>query len=70
MGYEVKNSSNGLEVREKGKEYVVDLRNKLLQFSVSVIRFLLNLPNKREYDVFRYQLSKSATSIGANYEEE
>ena len=27
------------------------------------------IPYKREYDVFRNQLSKSVTSIGANYQE-
>ena len=29
----------------------------------------MKLPNKKEFDVIRYQLSKSASSIGANYEE-
>ncbi|RMG24108.1 MAG: four helix bundle protein [Methanobacteriota archaeon] len=49
--------------------YEVDLRKRLFDFSVKTIRFLGTLPYKKEYDVFRYQLSKSATSIGANYEE-
>ncbi|MCX6150360.1 MAG: four helix bundle protein [Ignavibacteriales bacterium] len=30
---------------------------------------LSQIPPKREYDVLKYQLSKSSTSIGANYEE-
>ena len=46
-----------------------DLRERLLNFSVDVIRFLATLPDKREYVVFRYQLSKSGTAMGANYEE-
>ncbi len=46
-----------------------DLQQRLFKFSVDIIRFLTLLPNKKEYDVFRYQLSKSGTSIGANYEE-
>ena len=29
----------------------------------------MNLPNKKEFEVFQYQLSRSATSIGANDEE-
>ena len=29
----------------------------------------MTLPNKKEFDVFRYQYSKSSNSIGANYEE-
>jgi four helix bundle protein len=40
-----------------------------MQFAVDVMRFLNTLPNNKEFDVFRYQLSKSATSVGANYNE-
>ena len=43
-----------------------DLRERLLDFSVSVLKFLHTLPYRKEYEVLRYQLSKSATSIGAN----
>lgn len=41
----------------------------MLKFSVDCLKFLGTIPYKKEYDVFRYQLSRSATSIGANYEE-
>jgi four helix bundle protein len=30
---------------------------------------LRQIENRKEFDVFKYQLSKSVTSIGANYEE-
>jgi len=56
-------------IAERIEEYKSDLRERLLNFSVEVIRFLSSVPYKREYDVLKYQLSKSATSIGANYEE-
>ena len=69
MEYDIIKQRDGFIVREKGKEYTVNLRDRLLQFSVKVIRFLMKLPSNKEYDVFRYQLSKSSTSIGANYEE-
>ncbi len=46
-----------------------DLRERLLDFSVQCIKFLYTIPAKKEHDVLKYQLSKSATSIGANYEE-
>ncbi len=36
-------------------EYRTDLRERLLIFSVNVIRFLASLPYKKEYDVLRYQ---------------
>ena len=54
---------------EEKSRYKVDLDKRLLNFSVKTIKFLQTLPYKREFDVFRYQLSKSATSIGANFEE-
>jgi len=46
-----------------------DLNDRLFRFSVLVIKYLRALPNTSEYRVIRYQLTKSATSSGANYEE-
>ena len=46
-----------------------DLTERLFQFAVRVIQFLKILPHTPEFQVIRYQLSKSATSSGANYEE-
>ena len=54
---------------EAKSKYKVDLDKRLLLFSVNIIKFLQTLPYKKEFEVFRYQLSKSATSIGANFEE-
>ena len=54
---------------EAKSKYKVDLDKRLLKFSVNTIRFLQTLPYKKEFEVFRYQLSKSATSVGANFEE-
>ena len=54
---------------ETRSKYKVDLDKRLLTFSVNIIKFLQTLPYKKEFEVFRYQLSKSATSIGANFEE-
>ena len=68
-GYVIREGVDGILVMEQGSGYEVDLRQRLLTFSVTVIRFLMNLPNKKEFEVFKYQLSRSATSIGANYEE-
>ena len=56
-------------VKEMESKYKVDLRKRLFVFAVDTIKFLGTLPKNKEYDVFRYQLSKSATSMGANYEE-
>lgn len=46
-----------------------DLLERTFRFSVDCILFLRTLPSSSEYSVIKYQLTKSATSIGANYEE-
>ncbi len=46
-----------------------DLQKRLFRFSVDIIKEVRNLPNSKEYQVISYQLLKSATSVGANYEE-
>ena len=46
-----------------------DLAERLFRFAVRTIKFLRNLPHEPEFDNIRYQLSKSSTSSGANYEE-
>lgn len=46
-----------------------ELAERTFQFAVDVIRFLRTLKYSKENDVIKYQLAKSATSIGANYEE-
>ncbi len=53
----------------KSDQKNVEFRKRLLMFSVNTIKFLNTVPGKKEFDVIRYQLSKSATAIGANYEE-
>ena len=45
------------------------LSMRLLNFSVEIIKFTRLLPKEPEYNVIKYQLIKSATSVGANYEE-
>ncbi len=46
-----------------------DLSERLLNFAVRCIKFLRKLPDNTEYKVIRYQLIKSSTSSGANYDE-
>jgi four helix bundle protein len=55
------------EQREKPGES--GLLGRTFDFAVRVIRFLKTIPYSKENDVIRYQLAKSATSVGANYEE-
>lgn len=46
-----------------------DLEGRLFLFAVNTIRYLKTLNETSEIKVIKYQLSKSATSSGANYEE-
>ena len=46
-----------------------DLCVRLFEFAVKVIEFLKTLPYSPENKIIRTQLSKSACSSGANYEE-
>jgi four helix bundle protein len=53
----------------KEKVIIKNLAERLLLFAVDVIKFLQKIPKTVEYDVIKYQLAKSSSSIGANYEE-
>ncbi len=46
-----------------------DLEKRLFDFAIRAIKYLRTLPASTEYRVVRYQLTKSSTSSGANYEE-
>lgn len=46
-----------------------DLCNRLFDFSVNVLNLLKKLDKSEISRLFRYQLGKSSTSAGANYEE-
>jgi four helix bundle protein len=46
-----------------------DLEKRLFRFAIDVLKMLGTLKDRREIDVMKYQLSKSATSSGANYKE-
>jgi len=46
-----------------------DLAIRLFNFSVKTLKLTSKLADTPEFKVIRYQLAKSATSCGANYEE-
>ncbi len=46
-----------------------DLLHRTFIFGVNCLKFLKTLPSSYELNVIKVQLSKSSTSIGANYEE-
>jgi four helix bundle protein len=45
------------------------LGERLFNFAIDTIKFLTTLPKLPESQIIRYQLAKSSTSSGANYEE-
>lgn len=46
-----------------------DLKERLFAFAIRCLKFIRILSGSPEQKTIRYQLSKSATSAGANYEE-
>ena len=51
------------------KEFSKQLEKRTRKFAVSIIRLSMGLPNTPESLVIRNQITKSGTSIGANYRE-
>lgn len=47
----------------------VGLGKRLFDFAVRTIKYCRTLPKGKEYEIISYQLIKSSTSSGANYEE-
>jgi len=46
-----------------------DLQQRLFNFAVNTIKSVRKLPKGKEYEVISWQILKSASSVGANYEE-
>jgi len=53
----------------KNKEFAKDLENRTLKFAISIIKLSSSLRNTPEGKVIRNQITKSGTSVGANYRE-
>jgi four helix bundle protein len=53
----------------ENKEFSKRLEKRTKAFAIGVIRLSVNLPDSIEGKVIRNQLTKSGTSIGANYRE-
>jgi four helix bundle protein len=51
------------------KEVAKELEKRTLEFAVSIIKLSAHLPNTVEGKIVRNQITKSGTSIGANYRE-
>ena len=53
----------------ENKEFSKQLEKRTKKFAISIIRLSILLPNTPEGKVLKTQLTKSGTSIGANYRE-
>jgi four helix bundle protein len=51
------------------KEFAKQLEKRTREFAVRIIRLSSTLPNTPEAKVIRSQITKSGTSVGANYRE-
>jgi four helix bundle protein len=51
------------------KKFAKELEQRTRRFAVKIIRLSIALPNTPEGKIVRNQLTKSGTSIGANYRE-
>jgi four helix bundle protein len=51
------------------KEFSKILEERTKGFAIMIIRLSASLPDTIEYRVIRYQITKSGTSVGANYRE-
>jgi len=53
----------------ENKEFAKALEKRTREFAVKIIRMSAKLPNTAEAKVIKNQITKSGTSIGANYRE-
>ena len=54
---------------KSNKEFAKELEKRTREFAVGIIHLSRTLPNTPEGRVIRTQITKSGTSIGANYRE-
>jgi len=53
----------------ENKEFGKQLEQRTKKFAITVIRLSISLPNTSEGRVIKNQITKSGTSVGANYRE-
>lgn len=55
--------------KQSNEEFARELERRTRRFAVEIIRLSSSLPHNPEGKVLRNQLTKSGTSVGANYRE-
>lgn len=51
------------------KEFSKELEKRTMEFAINIIKLSVSLPKTEEFHVIKTQVSKSGTSVGANYHE-
>ena len=69
LNYEIVQSNDTWIVTEKSSNYGRNLNERLFEFAVRIVKFLRSISDSPENRIIKNQLIKSATSMGANYEE-
>lgn len=67
--YVLEEKSDGFYVKEASIKYDIPLQQRIFNFVVRAIKYLKTLQKSNISNVIIYQLTKAATSEGANYEE-
>lgn len=68
-GFDFLNHDSDIYVADAGNKYPLPLEERIFDFVIDVINFLKSVKYSPMNSVLINQLTKSATSIGANYEE-
>ena len=58
-----------MKPQKDNKVFAAELEKRTLTFGLNIIRLAAILPSRPESNVIRSQITKSGTSIGANYRE-
>ena len=69
INYDIVQSNDKWVISEKSSNYGRNLNERLFEFSVRIVKLLRSISDSPENRIIKNQLIKSATSMGANYEE-
>ena len=69
LNYEIEIENGKYCINEKSGRYDIPLDKRIFSFVVRIIKYLQKLPKPAINNVIIYQLTKSSSSIGANYQE-
>ena len=58
--------NSNLKSQNQNSKVKTGLKERCYKYTISVIKFLVNLPEKRSQQIISNQLMRSSTSVGAN----